>query len=101
MATVPNWLWSITPTRSTEKDSPSMKEAQELLRYFARKAKARFLTNESFPAQVVETLGTWCNVDAREGSWTQWQRCQNGTSARSRRLWPGRLQAWLEKPRRH
>jgi hypothetical protein len=75
-----------------------MKEAQELLRYLARKAKARFLTNESFPAQVVEILGTWCNVDARQGSWTQWQRYQNGTSAHSRhRLWPGRLEAWLEK----
>ena len=57
-----------------------MKEAQELLCSLARNAKARFLTNESFPAQVVEILGTRCKVDAHHGSWTQWQRYQNGTT---------------------
>jgi hypothetical protein len=44
-----------------------MKDAQELLRYLARKAKARFLSNESFPAQAAEIPGTWCKVDARHG----------------------------------
>jgi hypothetical protein len=35
-----------------------MKEAQEFLRDLARKAKATFLTNESFAVQVVAILGT-------------------------------------------
>lgn len=42
--------------RLWEKMSPNKKEANEVLKYVARKAKVRFLADENFPARPVEVL---------------------------------------------
>jgi predicted nuclease of predicted toxin-antitoxin system len=40
----------------------------------------------------------WCKVDAHRDSWTQSQRFQNGTTARTRcRLWRGRIEEWVQE----
>jgi predicted nuclease of predicted toxin-antitoxin system len=39
----------------------------------------------------------WSKIDAKKDCWTEFVRCQDGTTSRHRyRLWRGRLQEWAE-----